>query len=282
MMKTKILLACLLLSFNMVVCAQNPQLEYRSFASEGKVWKNQVGAIEENVYCNQIDGDTIINGENWKKVYNYISFSKFNYSYYAAIRDVGMKVYVIVKGCSRPRLLYDFGLKKGDVIRCGIEGNALACLLDAGEQLDTLLGFPFVSYLKVERIDTIKARGLQHRRFILSMLDAFKEYHMNGEEPIIGNIVWIEGVGSGAGPFSPWIPLPPQNFLMQFCDVNKVCLFGYPDFYEIYETNGINGSRFISNTPAGYYDLQGRMMQHPNNGINIHYGKKQVVKQMGK
>ena len=51
--------------------AQNTQLEYRPFAQDGKVWETQVGWIMENVYGNYIDGDTLINGETWKKVYNY-------------------------------------------------------------------------------------------------------------------------------------------------------------------------------------------------------------------
>ena len=58
----------------MPLAAQNTQLEYRPFAQDGKVWKTQVGGIKENVYGNCINGDTLINGETWKKVYNYVAF----------------------------------------------------------------------------------------------------------------------------------------------------------------------------------------------------------------
>lgn len=167
---------------------------YRPFAQTGKTWETRVGWTEENVYCNRIDGDTLINGESWKKVYNFYAFPELNYSYYAAIRDVGKKVYAIAKGSSRPRLLYDFGLKVGDIVRCGVEGTAFGCLLDEGEQLDSLLGFRLFYYLRLERIDTVESCGLKHPRFTLTMLDPFKDKLMMADD-----IVWVEGIGSGAG-----------------------------------------------------------------------------------
>ena len=100
---------------------QTSQLDYSPFALDGKVWDAQVGGIKENVYFYEIDGDTMINGESWKKVYNYV-FPKIRfYSYYAAVRDVGNKVYAIAKGSNRPRLLYDFDMKAGNIVQCGID-----------------------------------------------------------------------------------------------------------------------------------------------------------------
>ena len=82
------------------------------------------------------------------------------------------------------------------MVRCGVEGNAFGCLLEKDEKPDTLLGFPFESYLRVDKIDTIKVRELQFRRFTLTLLDAYKEYYRNGEESFINNVVWVEGIGS--------------------------------------------------------------------------------------
>lgn len=281
MMKTKSYLVWLLFSTCMAIHSQSPQLEYHRFAEDGKVWEAQVGGIMENLYGNQIDGDTLINGESWMKVYNFIGFSNFSHSYYASIRDVGKKVYAIAKGSKKPRLLYDFSLKKGDVVKCGVEGNAFGCLLEKDERPDTLLGFPFVAYLRVENVDTIEARGLLHRRFILTMLDAYREYFRNEDGVLIGNIIWIEGVGSGAGPFSPWMALPPRDSYLQSCELNKVCLFGYSDFYEDHTTGGVNSTRSISYTPSVVScDLQGRHIdgQQPRKGIYIRDGRKVVVK----
>ncbi len=265
-----------------VVCispmAQTAKLEYCPFAEEGKVWEAQVGLIKENVYGNQIYGDTLINDENWMKVYNSIGFSNFNHSYYASIRDVDKKVYAIAKGSKKPRLLYDFSLKKGDMVRCGVEGNTFGCLLDKDERPDTLQGFPFVAYLRVENVDTIEARGQLHRRFTLTMLDAYRECIRSEDGALIGNIVWIEGVGSGAGPFSPWMPLPPQGGLLQSCMRDNTTLFAFPDFYETKEASGIRSTRQTPNTLVESYDLQGRQVQQPTRGIYIQDGRKVVVK----
>ena len=276
-MKTRHFFAWLMIVYCLAAQAQMEQMEYRPFAQDGKTWESQVGLIMENVYGNRFDGDTIIGGENWKKVYNYYGMPEFNYSYYAAIRDVGNKVYAIAKGSNRPRLLYDFSLKEGYLVKCGKEGNAFGCLLDKDEQPDTLLGFQFVAYLRVERIDTIKARGMQHRRFTLTLLDAFKEPFRGEEQVMIGNVVWVEGVGSGAGPFSPWMPLPPKDSFLQSCYIYKTCLFGYPDFYENDETNAVGSTPFMGNGSSIIYNLQGiQMMGKPKKGVYIQNGRKYV------
>ena len=117
MMERNTIFTCLLLTMCMTVHAQSSKMEYRPFALEGKSWRSQVGRIEENAYYNSIDGDTLIGGESWKKVYNSMYMPGLRTpSYYAAIRDVGKKVYAIAKGSNRPRLLYDFGLNEGDMV----------------------------------------------------------------------------------------------------------------------------------------------------------------------
>ena len=279
MMKTKNLFACLLFCSCTALHAQNSQLEYRPFAEDGKVWESQVGGIMENVYGNRIDGDTLIGGKTWKKVYNYVFMPDFGTSYYAAIRDEGKKVYAIAKGSSRPRLLYDFSLKEGNLVRCGIEGNDFGCLLDKDEKVDTLLGFPFISYLKVERIDTIMARGMLHRRFTLTLLDSYREHFLEGRGEFIDNVVWVESVGSGAGPFAPWMPLPPMYRILQSCEVNRTCIFGYPDFYDANEVDAMSAPCSVIKDYNEKYDLPGRRLTGtPRHGVYIQDGRKRVVK----
>ena len=84
MKERRCLLWLLSVTFVILAKAQTSQLEYHLFAEEGKTWETQVGGIKENVYGNQINGDTIINGESWKKVYNYVGFPECGYTYYAA------------------------------------------------------------------------------------------------------------------------------------------------------------------------------------------------------
>ena len=277
-MKRNLIISWLLSALCISAMGQTSQLDYSPFALDGKVWDAQVGGIKENVYFYEIDGDTMINGESWKKVYNYV-FPKIRfYSYYAAVRDVGNKVYAIAKGSNRPRLLYDFDMKAGNIVQCGIEGNAFLCLLDKNEPSDSLLGFPYETFLRVERIDTIEARGLQHRRYTLTLLDAYRQPFGDEEDPIIGSVVWVEGVGSGAGPFSPWMPLPPYYSILLYCIVNHSCIFGFTDFYEAEAVNHVGRIQDIKSEKLHSYDLSGRRVSHLPRGVYIKDGRKVVVK----
>ena len=282
-MKKLILLLLFLIGIS--AQAQTQQLEYRPFVEDEKTWETQVGIILENNYCSRIDGDTLINGEKWKKVYNYrfwpVEGKRFD-TYYSSIREVGKKVYAIAKGSNRQRLLYDFDLKEGNIVRCGIEGNAFGCLLDRDEKFDTLQGFPFESYLKVERIDTIVVRNSVLRRFTLSLLDAFKYYYRVGFDAEIGNIVWVEGVGSGAGPFSPWMPLPPEGRIYSSCNVNKNCIFTCSDFYSTDNTQAITPTESVEVNPSNEhsFDLSGRRVTNGSGlpkGIYIENGRKRKL-----
>lgn len=243
----------------MAIQAQTSPADYCSMVEEGKIWKIQVGGIKENVYVNHIIGDTLINGEVWKKVYNCVEWQRgTEKTYYAAIRDVGTKVYAIAKGSATPRLLYDFNLQVGDEVRCGIEANVFACLLDTDEEPDDMLGFPFKAYLRVENIEIVNTRGKERRRITLALLDSFKEPISKGNK-----VIWIEGIGSGAGPFLPWSPQPESGIVID-CQVNPTAISSP------YLTIDADGSVF---------SLQGK---HLNNiitkGIYIQNGKKIVIK----
>ena len=287
-MKTRLLLVWLLLATCMSVKAQTSEPEYRPFAEEGRNWRTQVGGILENLYQSDIIGDTIISNVVWKKVYNekpiynivnnqYVHY----YTYYAAVRDEGKKVYAIAKGSTRPRLLYDFSLKEGDFIKCGVEGNDFGCLLDKGEPTDTLLGFPFDFFLKVDRIDTVKLYdGQDYRRFTLTMWDAYKDL------PIATPIVWIEGLGSGAGPFSPWMSqspiLPGRTYPVYYTYyyMDNSCITRSDIFYELNSDtpNAVNSPQPTQKND-NLYDLQGHKLSgKPERGIYIEDGKKVLLK----
>ena len=283
-MKTKLLLAWLLIATCISVQAQTEELEYRPFTRGGMIFETRVGIYKENVYISKIDADTMINGETWRKVYNSIPWAgRMSQSYFAAVRDVGRKVYAIAKGSTRPRLLYDFDLEEDDFVKCGMEGNAFGCLLEQGEPRDMLLGFPLDNYLMVERIDTVRLHdGLTRRRFTLSLCDYFKG-------SINGPIVWIEGLGSAAGPFSPWMPIPAPSSYFDWDDDIPCQFTSYylnRDYigvsYEFDKVESIEIPSAISSfepTQEGdnLYDLQGRKLSDkPEREIYIESGKKKV------
>lgn len=271
-MKTRLLFTWLFCICCMSAIAQTSDLEYLPFSQKNKVWERQIGGIKENLYCYQIDGDTILNGETWQKVYSYIAWQQFNYNYFAAVRDVGNKVYAIAKGSNKPRLLYDFDIEVGRTLRCGIEGTSFGCLLENDEPLDTLLGFRFRNYLIVEKIDTIKSSytGMEYRRFTLKLNDAYN-YPIWG----IDEIVWIEGIGSGAGPFSPWQPLPQKGGFSQRCYVGDTYIFGQDLYYEEEYPSVVSSPKSAIKKNSAAYDLDGRQLpKAPQKGVYIQNGKK--------
>ena len=277
MKKVQFYFTCLLFTLSIATQAQESQLEYCPMAQEHNMWDLQVGGIKENVYTNYINGDTLIAGEVWKKVYCGYWGWKFSGTYYLAMRDIGKKVYVIAKGSNKPRLLYDFGLQVGETVRCGIEGNIFGCLLDKDEPLDSLLGFPFKFTLRVERIDTVRCYGQERRRFTLTLLDAYKyplyPYKESGPSryPMLNNVVWDEGVGSSIGPFSPWMLLP----------LGSTSLSCYFDDEEdpIIPTKVVSNDQPLPSESSLLFNLLGRRLTaEPQGEVYIHDGKKYVGK----
>ena len=96
--------------------------DYHCFAEEGKVW---VYAAAENAddlhesYRYQIVGDTLLNGKNYKKMYlrEAATYGDSEWHYIGAVRDTLMKVRFVDKGKRDERLLYDFGLVSGNILR---------------------------------------------------------------------------------------------------------------------------------------------------------------------
>lgn len=86
---------------------------YQPFVKEGKLWYYDDGGRQQK--C-KIEGDTIIQGQVWKKMlkafsdfHEYDCFSEF--SYVAAVREDNMRVYYILKGEKDPKFLFDLGIK---------------------------------------------------------------------------------------------------------------------------------------------------------------------------
>ena len=285
-MRTKLFLLCIELCFTLATQGQNAPDSYQPFVEEGKGFDLQFGETMENSYQHWIDGDTVINGKTWKKVYNSLCWPHLDYRYFAALREEGKKVYAIAKGSRRPRLLYNFDLQVGSLLRCGVEGNSFHCLLDSGEQPDSLFGFEFKTYLRVESIDTVESCGTRRRRFKLTMLDPYKDYFKPKEDGgVIGNIVWVEGIGSGSGPFMPWMPLPePFNLTSSgilFIDyyIGRTQIFLHEAFYGDYEANSLKS---VANDLTGettLFDLQGRRLRSQSHrGLYIRDGRKYATR----
>ncbi len=137
---------------------EETQDDYHPLIEEGKVWTyhyHSFNGREFNV-DRIIDGDTIIGGLTYKKIYD-----KVGGQYQYALREKGKKIYIVYPHHETTSLLYDFSKNAGDVI------NELA--------------YPLI----VASVDTIDIDGVKFRR--MRVQDA--------NIPVEDNF-WIEGVGS--------------------------------------------------------------------------------------
>ena len=142
---------------------------YRPLIEEGKVWtyhyyNDMTGKSFDETRV--IDGDTIIGGLTYKKIYD-----KIGGNYLYSLREEGKQVYIVYAHRETPVLLYDFSKDKGDIITL---------------EVDEISGD--VYELRVVDVDTIDINGAKFRRMRV----------MNREDEEISGwaTVWIEGVGS--------------------------------------------------------------------------------------
>ena len=144
-----------------------PQDDYHPLLEEGKAWTyhyHGYNGREFNV-GRIIDGDTIISGQAYKKIYD-----KVGGQYQYALREKGKKVYMVDDHYETESLLYDFSKDAGDVI-------------------DELV-YPLI----VASVDTIDIDGVKFRR--MRVQDANQPVEEWDDEMINMYNFWIEGVGS--------------------------------------------------------------------------------------
>ena len=190
------------------------------------------------------DGDTLINGLQWKKIYQ----KRAEPIYEKAMREENGRVYELRPG-GQERLLFDFSLKVGDVYEPAGEPHRM---------------------MTVIAIDTVMVEGAAHRRLLLMQ-------QVNGQTTDL--TTWTEGIGSECGIDLPayWSDMDPKvvnhtggrnYYHLQF--------LGCKDF-------GSDPASVATATSQpqqrGIFDLQGRRVQgQPRSGVYIRDGRKQVVK----
>ncbi len=202
---------------------------YRPYFQEKKAWKTETDGKE---YVHYIEGDTVIGGTYWKKVYSNIDGDDF--SYFGAIRQERYKVFAIAKGKDTPHLLYDFSLKVGDKLRCTSEETSYGTFdyIAAYDEEDN--GWT----MELKSIDKIYVGrpmapsydyDREHRAFIFERKKA-------GESSDV--FVWVEGVGSEGGLFHAWCkPTPDSKVSCYMRNPSNQILFDGGDFHLSIETD---------------------------------------------
>jgi len=193
-----------------------------------------------------IQGDTVIDGIMWKKVYSGSQYEK-------AMREDGRKVYELAKGKSSgsQQLLFDFGLQVGE------------------RQYFTLYEND-VRYLEVTAIDHINSEGIEYRLMKLKQVIEF-----DGFTADFADCYWIEGIGGDCGIENTcnWSDSAGYTCLLLSCYDNEGCIFTI----DALATVGLTMPKSDQQTDASVYDLQGRRVANTSRpGVIIREGRKVV------
>lgn len=205
MKRTLLLITCLLVSLTMT-----PQVAYRPFVEDGKIWKvggKDSGNPVKYVAYYYFDGDTVIGGKTCKQMMCQRYFSpdcpnSMYYDYWAqlpSLNKVGAwyeedkKVYVCREGTQGMEMLYDFSLEANDTL---ILNSYQPSYIVGPKQTGGLKGFKGV----------------------------YRDIMIRGQDNYI--TTWLEGVGGIDGPLRNVYPeneSDPQ-FLMS-CSVGDEVIY---------------------------------------------------------
>lgn len=201
-----LLLGIFILCFSSGLKSQN----YHPFPHENAIW-HAIGSnmFDENLYSQQyiLQGDTIINGETWSKIYfnNIFLGTRNNMNYLAAIRENEQKQIIARFPWSPEFILYDFSLEIGDTIWYE---HATASVVGGDYPFDFSYGEDFSPHYKlvVDKDSVLLENGQYRNRLILN---SFHEQHGNLH---IQNH-WIEGFGctNWSGLFHPIVVIRYLN-----------------------------------------------------------------------
>lgn len=183
----------LVLISTFIVCPAQTE-EGMKFVEEGKAWIcNAYGAPYGDDLYFYIQGDTIVNGHQAKKMYvQDEGIIRYGYALYEEDR----KVYGIMEGGETSDLIYDFSLETpGD--KTTINNSTY----------------------ELQYTDSVTVRGRQYRRL-----------HLENTDPTVKEqIVWVEGIGSSSFRYRHSFHSASNEKLMG-CLLNGKEIFSYKDF----------------------------------------------------
>jgi|GEM_PF-301365 len=112
-----------------------------------------------------IQGDTVLNGQHWKKIYNcYQDSTLSNPSFTCGIREENGRVFISNGMFTNDSLVYDHNLEVGDSVQ--------VCM----------------GYKVVDTVDYVLIDGLSRKRIVFA--DPWGGWHKE---------IWLEGIGSNSG-----------------------------------------------------------------------------------
>ena len=185
---------------------------YRPFVEEGKTWHMLLqteAPIDEPEWNFDyvIQGDTVIDGLEAKKVYSINEDNTGAVFYKMALREEDRKVFFIAPGSEQQYVLYDFNGTIGDVVSvAGVINNN-----------------PRYVNLKIIAKNKAHIHGIDRQVYRVKFMDS------NNDEDFYSGW-WIEGIGSELGPFNTcgFGAVGNVRFLLS-CEVNGETIYDGSD-----------------------------------------------------
>ena len=158
--------------FGTMSLMQAAEYEYVPLVREGAEWGYSMELFGKSYYRNLIQGDTVVNGETYKKYYTFKNCTATEEENLAFLRETDKQVYITFNQAlmpieslySREYLIYDFGAKVGE----------------------TVSHFDWITQKQINstisKIDTVEVGNTLRQRFWAD-----------------GAVLWIEGLGVEEG-----------------------------------------------------------------------------------
>ena len=248
MEKSKKIIACVLLgAYCFVASGQTSEYDYLPLVEEGKSWKieeyNEDHTQIEDEYTFYIAGDTLIEGQTWKRVFQQREGQQD--IYYGAVLEDGQAIYALSPYSSvgyqylyKYGIICDFSLHLGDALYTVTHDTP-----NDNEYQSTFSILPDAirdreDHREVVSIDTITVRGKERRRF--TMEAQLRTTSLDASERYQPTLVWVEGVGPETGLFVPrWKRV--EDFRVT-CMLNGDTIFESKDFH-------LAGEKYESRSP---------------------------------
>jgi len=174
--------------------------------------------VETTTTIYGFQGDTVVNSEQWFKLYSTKdSLFQNNLLYLGLLREENNKVYYL-DTLNQLDTLYDFSLDIGDSVLFDVNGTN-------------------PEWLEVLVVDSMLINGDYHKRleFAEPSFSAFDEL----------NEIWIEGIGSIHGPLFPNNPIKfsgemPDSMLLTCSFSNNQQFWQHPYYQDCYVSNSLS------------------------------------------
>ena len=266
MKKIFMLLAFLLLAVS---------IQARPFVEEGKTWFMEERSPQASLYPEEgipskfytlkMEGDSLIGGTKWKRVFTNYHSTDGSLALMALVREEEGRVYMLpFSNSAEAILIYDFDMDVNEKVMVTLPENVSPILW----------GAPACDMHQYEMCLTKRysEAHLGHELLINEMSLSMEGYHNDF------SYTWIDGVGNPYGPFSMTHPETIGAYTKQVIK----CTVGEEVLYEanVWNTSGIDTITGNTNKlPNTIHDLSGRRLPGmPKTGIYIQNGKKHWVK----